>query len=164
MAREFRRSQPVNRHWTQYLSSTLALAAGTVGVNVAAAQHDRETILRTRGNLFAQLDGVNVPGVGIIVSVGMVLVPEGTGTTVLWSPQTDGDAPWFWYESFTLFYEEAVTDVVAYPGGGTFRSVMDSKAMRKMRNQEVQMVVENTTFGIAGEVNLAISGRFLTQE
>ncbi len=165
MARDFqRRAQPVNRHWTGFSGSAFAQAAGTVGVLISAAQHDRETLMRTRGNLYCQLDGVNAPGVLGQVAVGFIKVPEGTGTTVLWSPFTDSDAPWFWYESFVLGYEEAVTDVVSYPGGGMFRSVIDSKAMRKFRNEEVQMVIENTSLLAAIEYNLNVVGRFLTQE
>ncbi len=165
MARDFaRRAAPVNRHWTTFAENNLGQAAGSVAKTNLAAQHDRETILRTRGNLFAQLDGVNAPGAAGLVTVGMILVPEGTGVTVLWSPFIDGDAPWFWHESFVLAYEEAVVDAVAYSGGGTFRTVIDSKAMRRVRNQEIQMVVENTTIQSAIEVNLSIAGRFLSQE
>ena len=165
MAREFgRRAQPVNRHWTPFTGSFGAQPAGTLALTLSAAQHDRETLLRTRGHILAYLDGVNEPAVAANVAVGMILVPEGTGTTVLWSPQTDGDAPWFWYESFTLAYEEGVVNVLEYAGVSVFRQVIDSKGMRRIRNQEVQLVIEVTTIQSAIEVNLMVSGRFLTQE
>ena len=160
------RARPVNRHWTLWTSSTafIGQSAGTTAVLVAAAQHDRETIMRTRGNLLCYLDGAGAGGESVFVSVGLILVPEGTGSTVLWSPFTDGDVPWFWLETFQLGYEERVVDVIDIPWASAFRSVIDSKAMRRVRNQEVQMVVENTTAGGAEAINTLAHGRFLTQE
>ncbi len=158
------RSAPVNRHWTGLDVATFSLSAGSVALTANPAQHDRETILRTRGLLTAVLDGNQSPPTGVNVSVGLILVPEGTGTTVLWSPFADADAPWFYYTSFYLGYEEMVTDVIDVPGITSYREVIDSKAMRRIRNQEIQFVVENTTVNGAGAVDVIIGGRFLTQE
>ncbi len=158
------RREPVNRHWTGFSGNALGLSAGSTAATLLAAQHDRETLLRTRGNLIGYLDGNATPAILVQVAVGLVLVPEGTGTTVLWSPFTDSDAPWFYYTSFMLGYEEMVTDVVDVPVISGYREVIDSKAMRRVRNQEVQMVIENTTIAMADGVNVAISGRFLSQE
>ncbi len=158
------RTPPPNRHWSGFNNTAAALAAGSVGFTLAAAQHDRETIMRTRGSLLGYLDGTQSPGTLLVVAVGFALVPEGTSTTVLWSPFTDPDAPWFYYESFFLGYEEYVTDVIDAPGVSSFRQVIDSKAMRRVRNQEVQMVVENATVLAAGTVNVGVNGRFLSQE
>jgi len=161
-----RRSAPVNRHWTPFSSGAIGgtFAAGTVAGTISAAQHDRETLLRTRGNLMAYIDATQAPGKAVLITAGMILVPEGTGATVLWSPTTDGDAPWFWYTAFILGYEEMVTDVVDVPALTGFREIMDSKAMRRIRNQEIQLVLENTTLATAAAVNLYLAGRFLTQE
>ena len=148
-------------HWTGFASST-ALAAGTVGANIGAAVHEPETLLRIRGNCMGYLDGPIGPGVFIQVAVGIIIVPEGTGTTVLWSPFTDDDAPWIWTEHFYLGYEEMVIDVVDVPGISSFRSVIDNKAMRIVRNQEFQVVFENTTAGVAGTANVAVTGRILS--
>ncbi len=161
-----RSSQPVNRHWTPFTagSTFAAQTAGAVGVAIGAAQHDRETILRTRGTLLAYADGSPATGALVRLAAGMILVPEGTGTTVLWSPITDGDAPWFWYTSFFVGYEEYVTDVIDSPVVSSYREVIDTKAMRRVRNTEVQLVVENQTLGGALTENLFVTGRFLTQE
>ncbi len=59
-------------------------------------------------------------------------------------------------------YEEMVTDVVDVLGLTSQRLVIDSKAMRIVRNSEIQMVVENTTIGSALAVNLNVQGRFLS--
>ena len=159
-----RRSTPVNRHWTGFNGTTLALGAGTSGVTLQAAQYDRETLMRTRGNLVAYTDAIPTDPSLAIIAVGFCIVPEGTGTTVLWSPFNDADAPWFYYEVFSLGYEEPVADVIQIVTLSGFRSVIDSKAMRRIRNSEVQMVVENATIAGAVTLNLSVTGRLLSQE
>ena len=118
--------------------------------------------MRTRGNLVAFVDGTQAPGVLATITVGLILVPEGTGSTVLWSPFTDADAPWFWYDTFLIGHEELVTDVLHVPVLNIYRSVIDSKAMRKVRNREIQCVVENTTAGGAVNANIHLNFRFLS--
>jgi len=149
-------------HWTIFSKSFLAFGAGTVAATALAAQHEPETLLRIRGNLFAGADGNPVTGAFALIAVGLVLVPEGTGTTVLWSPFADGDAPWIWTESFAVGYEEMVTDVIDTPGLSSVRKAIDSKSMRIIRNQEVQLVAENVTLGGALTMNVNVSGRVLS--
>ncbi len=138
-----------------------SLSAGVVGVNVFAAQHEPETILRIRGEYACYLDGVQAPGVRVAITAGLILVPEGKGTTVLWSPGTDPDAPWMWYDAATLAYEEFVTDVTYADGMTYVRRIVDNKAMRISRNQELQFVMENVSLGSASAVNGTFSGRGL---
>ncbi len=149
-------------HWTGMSGSALALGAGAVAVTLGVAQHLPETLLRIRGEFTAFIDGVQAPtGNVIVLQAGIVQVPEGTGTTVLWSPASDPDAPWIWTDSITLAYEEMVTDVVAIQGMLFGRRVIDSKSMRKLRNTEIQVVFENA--GIAGSLsaNAVVNGRIL---
>jgi len=163
MARR-RSGRAPNVHWTGFGATALAFGAGNVGATLSVAAHGTETLMRTRGSLAAWFDGAPVTGAAAIISVGFIMVPEGTGTTVLWSPRQDRDAPWFYWTSFVLAYEEYVTDVIWAPQVSDFREVIDSKAMRISRNQEVQAVFENVTLGGAATVNVAVEGRFLTQE
>jgi len=67
-----------------------------------------------------------------------------------------------WYDQFVLGYEEMVIDVIDVPGITSYRATIDSKAMRIIRNQEVQMVTENVTLGTAATVNLVVTGRMLS--
>ena len=129
-------------HWTYGSFSAAGQAAGTVGVNVFPAQHLPETLLRLRGEWMSVLDGNLTPGSAVSVAVGLILVPEGTGTTVLWSPVTDGDAPWVWWDVMNLDYTEPVADVIASQVALAGRRIIDSKAMRKIRNTELQFVAE----------------------
>ena len=146
-------------HWTFGSWFTQALSAGTAAVNVLAAQHLPETLLRIRGEWQAIYDSGQTGGEGVAIACGLIQVPEGTGTTVLWSPITDGDAPWIWWDVMHLNYEESVDNVIGV--GGVGRRVIDSKAMRKLRNTEIQAVFENATTFSAGTVNVAGSARFL---
>jgi len=151
-------------HWTFFQEAFLNLTAGTPkGATAFAAQHLPETLMRIRGEWMASFDGVTAPGKGTSVAIGMILVPEGTGTTVLWSPQTDGDAPWIWWDVFNLLYLEQVVDAVVSSETFGARRVIDSKAMRKIRNREVQMVAENVTVSglTAQALNVVATGRTL---
>ena len=147
-------------HWA-FAQSDSNVSAGTAAVNMFAAQHEPETILRMRGNFMGRLPAGIASSVGADCGVGLILVPEGTGTTVLWSPITDGDAPWIWVDYFNVSYFEQVTDVIANPIPGAYRSTIDNKAMRIMRNQEMQVVFENVTNAGAVTVNFNIKVRAL---
>ncbi len=149
-------------HWTGFAGGNSALAAGSSAQTLLAAQHLPETLMRTRGNLLAYVDGAGAPGRLARVAMGMILVPEGTGTTVLWDPESDSDASWFWYTTFCIGYEEAVVDVVDVAGLSIYRETIDSRAMRIVKNQEVQLVTVNTTVGSALVINTCIDGRWLS--
>ncbi len=152
--------------WTLAAPAALALSAGQIGVNVISATSSlRETLLRIRGEFMAWADGTQAPGASANITAGMIVVPEGTGTTVTVSPLSDSQAPWLWYEAMTLGYEEYVTDVVDCPILTAKRVLVDNKAMRILRPKtEVQLVVENTTLGAALTVNVAGLFRFLLQD
>ncbi len=142
-------------HWTYGSFDAQALAAGTVAVLLSAAQHLPETLLRLRGEWVAYLDGASTPPKLCAIGCGIIQVPEGTGTTVLWSPITDGDAPWIWVDYAMIGHEENVVDVVDVPMLTGVRRVIDSKAMRRLRNTELQVVMENATVGGSTTVNVA---------
>ncbi len=149
-------------HWTGFTGSSGAQGAGSICATLNAASHEPETLLRIRGEASVFLDTTQAPGGRALITMGIILVPEGTGTTGLWTPFTDPDAPWIWFWSTVIGYEEMVTDVVDVPIMTAARMVIDNKAMRIVRNQEIQFCVENTTLGGAVSVNSDINGRFLS--
>jgi len=149
-------------HWSYGSGNVQALSAAAAAVNVFPALHEPETLLRLRGECICYIDGAQAPGVLSAQGVGLILVPEGTGTTVLWSPIVDGDAPWIWVWYPQLGYEEAVVDAVDVPAISGARMVIDNKAMRIIRNQEIQMVCENATVKSAVGVNTSMQVRALT--
>ena len=142
--------------------SLMALAAGTVGFNWLTAGTAPATLMRIRGSVMAWVDGTATPTESCLISVGLIVMPEGQGTTIVSSPFTDGNAPWLWHTTFVIGYEEPVADVVDVPGLTSYREVIDSKAMRIIRpDREVQLVAENTTIDTATTVNIHVSGRIL---
>ncbi len=148
-------------HWISGQSSFAALGAGTVAATLANAQHLPETLMRIRGEWAAVPAAAGAPGRSALITCGIVLVPEGTGTTVLWSPFTDSDAPWIWWGTAYVAHEEVVVDVIACQEVLSFRREIDNKAMRRVRNQEVQVVLENTTIATALAVDVRIHVRML---
>ncbi len=165
MARGFarRRAKKIdNVRWANFSNVFAAMPASTVGFTAFTAGVSPETWMRLRGSLLCYDDGLSGPGPLAQISAGLILVPEGTGTTVTWSPFTDAEAPWIWWTSFFIGYEEMVTDVIDVPGITSYREIIDNKSMRRIRpDQEVQLVAENTTQLAAESVNLCIQGRVL---
>ncbi len=142
--------------------SLLALSAGSSASTALGAGVPRETVMRTRGEVIVYTDAASVPPKLQIISMGLVLVPQGQGATVIWDPFNDAEAPWFWFQEVFVGYEEMVTDVIDVPGLTSHRVIVDSKAMRKANvDEEIQFVVTNTTVSGAGAVNIAAAFRFL---
>ncbi len=133
MARQFAQRARSRTRWTLAANAFSAQGAGTAAVNVLTAINLEETIIRMWGNLLASIDGASAPGKLVRIGVGMIVMPEGTGTTVTSSPISDAQAPWFYYSAFDLGYEEMVTDVIDVPVISAFRETIDVKAMRIIR-------------------------------
>ncbi len=148
--------------WCGWGFSFPALSAGTSAQTFFAAQASPQTIMRTRGQLAAYMDTTLAPGIQVEIAVGIIIVPEGSGTTAAWDPIDDTNAPWMYYSRFMLGYEEYVTDVIDCPGITSYRETIDVKAMRKMKTDtEAQIVVRNATVLSAGAINLTATGRVL---
>ncbi len=142
--------------------SIQAQSSGSAAVTALSAGVPRETIMRTRGEVLVAHDGLEVPATMVLISMGLVLVPEGQGATVIWDPFNDSEAPWFWFQETFIGYEEAVTDVIANPNIMSTRIIVDSKAMRRANvDEEVQFVMTNTTVNGAAPVNVQAAFRFL---
>ena len=152
-----------NLRWAGGLAISFGnLTAGSIAVTALAAGVPRETIMRTRGVVQVGVDGAQSTGTLVLVSMGMVLVPEGQGATVIWDPFNDSEAPWFWYRETFVGYEEVVTDVINTAPISYDRLMVDSKSMRRANvDEEVQFVVTNTTANGATGVNVAAAFRFL---
>ena len=138
-----------------------AMAAGSVA-QTYITDGATETIMRIRGELLCYMDGASAPAKLTEIAIGAMVVQAGSSTTVIQKPLTDPDAPWFFYERFSIGYEEGVIDVVDYGGVTWFRKSIDVKVMRIFRpGREVQLVAENITLGTASSVNMSFSSRVL---
>ncbi len=151
-----------NLRWEVSSGSFLAFSAGEVAAGLISVTTLPETLMRIRGNISGFIDGASAPGKLAKITMGIIKVPEGTGTTVLWNPASDGDAPWVWWTGFHLGYEEYVTDVIDSPGMTSYRETIDNKAMRRTRpDEEYQIVAANSTEGSALTANLTWAVRTL---
>ncbi len=142
--------------------SAIAAAASPVALQFSTSASQPATLLRIRGEITAYRDGTTAPPTAVLVSYGIILVPEGTGTTPLFDPFIDANAPWLLYGQGLIAYEEAVSDVVDVPVVTGFRHVIDNKAMRIIRpDVEMQFVLANTTQASTSSINLNYGLRWL---
>ena len=164
MARSRERFSPKiqNLVWAGATHLFTSQGAGTAAQVMVTAADTKDTIMRIRGELVAWVDAPSIPAKNCVVGIGAIVMPEGQSTTVVSSPVTDTSAPWLFYDFFTLGYEEMVTDVIDVPGLALYRKTIDVKAMRILRaDQELQLVVENTTIQAATTINLIFTFRLL---
>ncbi len=151
-----------NVRWTLSSGFFSAISAGTFALAFLADSSTPETLMRMRGRVLTFLEGALAPGGQVRVTMGIIKVPDGTGTTVLFDPVTDAAAPWIWYDVMNLGYSEYVTDVIASTEAAQGRMIVDNKAMRRIRpDEEVQIVVTNTTVDQAASVNVSYAIRTL---
>ncbi len=138
-----------------------AISSGGVSAQTAiSAGTQPETIMRTRGELLVWIDASPAQGEVQGVGFGLIVMPEGQGTTVISSPISDGNAPFYWFEAFGLASED--TGVARQEGLHMLRVPIDSKAMRRVRpDKEVQLVMESVAFSGATVVNAIVSFRTL---
>ncbi len=147
--------------WAGNVHTFAAQGAGSVAQTMVT-DGTQETIMRIRGELYASIDAASTPGKAVDIALGALVVQAGSGSTVIQKPITDPDAPWLFYERFTLGYEEMVTDVIDVPGLTSFRKTIDNKAMRILREgREVQLVLEAASLISTAPVNVVFSFRML---
>jgi len=147
--------------WAGASHSFFALAAGSVA-QLMVSDGLVETFMRIRGEIVSWVDGTQDPGTTTEVALGALVVQAGSGTTIIQKPITDPDAPWMFYERWTLGYEEGVVDVVGNQSIMGFRKTIDSKAMRILREgREVQLVIESVTLNGAVSINTVFNFRTL---
>ena len=151
-----------NVFWTAAFPNSLALTAGSDSLAVITTLLRPQTILRVRGNTVVWIDGVPDAGDAVTVTQGLIVVSEGVSVSNL--PLTDPLAPWLWWDSCTVGFEEGNTgDAGGYSGLTSYRAIVDSKAMRRMRpEQDLRWVVEATTLGTAQAVNVSTALRILS--
>ena len=148
--------------WELSTGSSPAQAAGSVAINFSSVGTAPTTLMRIRGEVMAYKDGPAAPGSLAAVNWGIILVPEGSGTTVQFDPVLDANAPWLAYGAMHVGYEEMVTDVIDVPVISGVRQVVDNKAMRKIRpDVEMQFVIANSTVLTALSINFVYSMRWL---
>jgi len=154
-----------NKEWTAACidGTSLDIAIGTVAVFVMFTADEAETLLRTRGNLLTILDASAVnENATIAVGIGVVSArAAAAGAASVPRPATEGAYPWIWYGWFNVTSGIEAAVIPQYLGE---RLMIDSKAMRKIKETEVVVLVfevcESTDQG--GQVSLFGGLRVLT--
>ncbi len=166
MARQFRgRGSRLSRRWLEFstVGAFFGITAGTTALVIASPTQFRDTIMRTRGQITAYVDGALATSKATLITIGMIVLQEGVVAAAgAPDPFSDGNADWFFYTQFLLGYEEVVVDVVDVPKITGYREVIDSKAMRKAApDTEVALIVASDTVSGSVAANVHVSGRFL---
>ena len=165
MARQRSSGRPNDYDWTIARGSDLNRASGAIVQFEAFLSQSAETLMRLRGEVLMWLDSTNsAPGDVLAVAWGLIRAPSGS-TDIGVSPLTTGGAPWVAYGIAHLAVEAAIgiTAGDAYPSTGTVRFSLDSKAMRKFReNESLYMVLESIDVVGAPLFSTAFAIRALT--
>jgi len=144
--------------WTGLRGVLLSIASNAAALVDVASVAVAATLMRTRGQLLAQIDGP-VDGDANAVALGIIIVTEeqiAGGASTVPSPTFDLDAEWLWH-GYMLLSAQAGTGVGASLNVGSVvdRLVVDSKAMRRMKqSQHVALAVESNSLSGTGLLNV----------
>ena len=161
-----RSGRATDYNWTgtffKALNQDIATGVGTAIAIVSF--NSRQTLYRVRGQVFASLD----PGAAdefAIIGLGMIIVTDdaiAAGKASVPDPVSDPEAGWLWYGMLSI----GASDVTTNPGAaeGVDRLVIDTKAMRKVRDNESLVFVQSvgSSNDQAGTYNLLAGLRVLT--
>ncbi len=154
-----------NKEWTVACvdSSTLDLAIGSILAFVMFTADEAETVLRTHGFVAAEL---NAGGVSerATIAVGLAIISArsaSVGATAVPRPATDGSYPWLWHG--WLFITSGAEAAIVNENLLDRRDI-DSKAMRKVKEDEVMVLVLEVCESVdqAGEARVDAGLRVLT--
>jgi len=139
----------------------IGAAAAAIGSVTAISQKD-QTILRTRGQVYAQLDSGAVDE-RVMVAVGIAVVSDPAalaGVGAIPTPDTEGSYDWLWHGflSVSSGAEGAVVNDSQHD-----RLEIDSKAMRKIGSSDTLVFAAEicATVDQTGTVDLMYATRIL---
>jgi len=162
MARQRRAGRPNDYDWELSRGISENLAVTQIVQFEAFFAGTAETLVRVRGEVAAGLDSVgSAAGDGMQFAWGLIRGASGSSDVGV-SPITEGGANWLAYGICTLFTNVAVGTV-----GGSVQEAkrfeVDSKAMRKMReNESLYLVWETVNITGAPAINAYFTLRALT--
>ncbi len=124
-------------------AATLALTSGNVGIVTINTPNIASTLTRSRGAVVGSIDGATDNDKTHITCGLIVGTPEqvAVGVTAFPDPFTDMDAEWVWHGFLLLMAQGTSTD----QPGLTDRLVIDSKAMRRMKQLQSVVFIARAT-------------------
>ena len=151
--------------WSGVSGATFVLASGGAGFAEVVQTLVAATLLRTRGEIIASIDGP-VDNDQCSISAGIIVITEeqlAAGITSIPNPADDLNADWLWH-GFILLMAQAGTGIGAALNANnvTQRLTIDSKAMRKLRpSNHLAFVADNTPLGGTPVVDIILAIRCL---
>ena len=152
---------PNDYDWELASGSDLNRASDSIVQFEAFVSDTAETLVRFRGDVLISLDAsVATVSDAILVAWGVIRSASGSSDVGV-SPLTEGGANWLVYGVATLIDEDILN--LGVDGSSLVRWTVDSKAMRKLRENESLYVVFESV-GIVGAplANYAFALRGLT--
>ena len=113
-----------------------SIAAGSSLLSVINIPSSSSTLLRTRGEVVASIDGPT-DGDKTCVGMGLIVVTEEqttVGVSAVPNPLSDLDAEWIWHGFLLLMAQGATEDSNVVTNA--VRLTVDSKAMRKIKQTQ----------------------------
>ena len=160
MARAIVRRASRPKSWVSAVSvAGLAQAANTqVAGAITNPVTFPRTLLRLRGELYVSVDGAETGGDLMQLTVGIKVIEVDLAGSILSTPFSDAEDDWLWWDTTFVGLEVSGNDAVSR----TSRKIVDNKAMRRMKpDQVLAMVVESTTISVGSVVNTLFNGRAL---
>ena len=165
MGRQQRSGRPNDYDWEVAAGFDLARAVGAIVQFEIFATDTAETLMRLRGELLWWLSSSgSTAGDALLVSWGIIRAASGSSDVGV-SPITEGGAPWLSFGTATLATEAAVSASSGAQCNGIqqVRFEIDSKAMRKMReNESLYLVAETADIAGAPVTDMSFTLRGLT--
>ena len=157
-----RAGRPTDYDWEIATGEDFERAAGSIVQFEVFLSDTAETLMRLRGDVIyaiGQLD--QVAGDRIVVAWGVIRAASGSSDVGV-SPLTEGGAPWLAYGIATLMSIEGSANL-GFDGATMLRWAVDSRAMRKLReNESLYVVTETLSLAGAPPTNFAFALRGLT--
>ncbi len=154
--------------WTSAFGEQAGLAAGALVGFLLATATQAETVMRVRGEIIGALDlAGSAANDAAAIAWGIMVMPAGAvagGVTV--GPSANGEADWMAYGFHPVRSDSAIVATDANKLGlNVFRTTVDSKAMRRMREgEQLVLVAENATLVGAPAINFGFGLRILSGE
>ncbi len=143
-------------------SSPLDLAIGTVLVFELFRVLSAETLLRTRGQIMASFDSSAVNEAATIAA-GIAFVSTRAllaGAASVPRPSSEGGYPWLWHGWFDVSSVPSVGGASISGEGLVQRLMVDSKAMRKVKEDESMILAFEMCDSVDLGGNVVFSGGF----
>ena len=147
------------------LTSITATGQTVLGAGVALTLESKATVIRLRGQLDCYLIAAAAASDAFVCALGVGIVSNDAfqiGVTAMPEPIGDSSWPgWLYHHHFSLLQRTATEDNI-FGGGTGYRLEVDSKAMRKIgQNEVLTAILDVVELGTGPAMEVAFNSRIL---